>query len=489
MKSAPFKITLCLVLLVLGAKLNAQSVMEKITKLEKAVFTISAYDENENVIATRTGFFISGDGIAIAPASIFINADSVSLTLRNGRTYRISHIISSHPMADLILFKTLNTREKGFDYIIPSQNTEKGDKEVLIFSDPKEAQSGLSFGVVTGVFQAPYLDRLVKVKADFGMRSTGAPVINSDGDLIGIASYLEKNNACQYISTHVINDTLWTHYSDAKYVEHAKLHTKLMLPAPYILRGISYYMYGEWVEAAKSFSLELKRDSTHIVPYLFRAEARRQYENRIGMQSDYQHAKKMNPEHFLISYFEALDYLSAKDENKAFISLLACTDRHPHFAPALIEIGLLAIKLNKDVLIAKTYFERAIESAPLYANGYYELARLHIQYLRDDKVAMEDITKAIYLNANLPGAYSIRGTLNIQAENYLEAINDLDKAIYVDGTDTHALFNRGLAFYNLGMKQKSCKDWDTAGQLGHYKSIKYLSRYCNKTPISRTGGR
>ncbi len=489
MKPAPFNITFFLVMLIFGAKLNAQSVIEKITKLEKAVFSISAYDANENVIATRTGFFISGDGIAIAPASIFLNADSVSLALRNGRAYRISHIMSSHSMADLIMFKAINTREKGFDYIIPSQNTEKGDKEVLIFSDPKEAQSGLSFGVVTGVFQAPYLDRLVKVNADFGIRSTGAPVINSDGDLIGIASYLEKSKVCQYISTHVLNDTLWTDYTNVKYVEHAQLHQQLMLPTPYILKGISNYMYGEWVEAAKSFSLEIKGDSTHIVPYLFRAEARRQYENRIGMKSDYQHAKKINAGHFLMSYFEALEYLSLKDDNKAFASLMACIDQHPHFAPALIEFGLLAIKLHKDVLIAKRYFEQSIQSAPLYANGYYELSRLYIQYLQDDKAAMENISKAIYLNENLPGAYSIRGTLHIQAENYLEAISDLDKAIDLDHKDTHALFNRGLAFYNLGMKQKCCKDWDTAGQLGHYKSIKYLSRYCNKTPISRTDGR
>lgn len=489
MKSAPFKISICIVMLVLGAKLDAQSVMEKISRIEKAVFSISAYDVNENVIATRTGFFISSEGIAMAPASIFSNADSVSLTLRNGRTYGISNIMSSHPMADLVMFKTLNPREKGFDYIIPSQNTEKGNKEVLIFSDPKEAQSGLSFGVVTGVLQAPYLDRLVKVSADFGMRSTGAPVINSDGDLIGIASYLEKNNVCQYISTHVIDDTLWTRHNNNKYVAHAARHDKLMLPAPYILRGISYFMYGEWVEAAKSFSLEIKRDSTHIVPYVFRGEARRQYSNRIGMQSDYQHAKQMDADHFLTSYFEALEYLKIKDDGKAFASLMACTDQHPHFAPALVEFGLLAIKLHKDVLIAKRYFERAIQSAPLYANGYYELARLNIQYLHDDQVAMKNMDKAIYLNENLPGAYSIRGTLHIQAENYLEAITDLDKAIEVDHTDTHALFNRGLAYYNLGMKQKCCKDWDTAGQLGHYKSVKYLSRYCNKTPISRSGGR
>lgn len=489
MKPTQIKISIFIVMLILGSKAYSQGVMEKITRLEKAVFSITAYDAKENVIATRTGFFISSDGIAIAPASIFLNADSVILTLRSGRTYGISHILLSHSIADLVMFKTRNPRGKGFDYLIPSQSTEKSDKEVLIFSHPKDAQSGLSYGIVKRVYQAPYLDRLVMVNTDFGINSTGAPVINSDGDLIGIASYLEKTKVCQYVSTQVINDSLWIHYNNAKYVEHAKLQTQLNLPAPYLLRGISYYMYGEWIEAAKSFSQEIKRDSSQILSYILRGEARRKYENKIGFQSDYQKAKQMDPKHFLIAYFEALEYLRLKDDNKAFASLIASTDQNPHYGPALIEFGLLVIKLRKDVQIAKKYFEQAIQFGPLYANGYYELGRVYVQYLQDNKTAMENITKAINLNENLPGIYSIRGTMHIQAENYLEAIRDLDKAIEIDEKDTHALFNRGLAFYNLGMKQQCCKDWDAAGQQGHYKSIKYLSRYCSKVPISRNAKR
>ncbi|SMO83622.1 Trypsin-like peptidase domain-containing protein [Saccharicrinis carchari] len=486
MKAIPYQLTIFVLILLYGTTVEAQSVMEKIAKLEKAVFSISAYDAKENVTATRTGFFISGDGIAIAPASLFLDADSISLTLRNGRSYEVSHLISIHKMADLVLFKASGNRDRSLSYIIPSQETDKGNQEVLIFSHPQEAQGGLSLGTVSTVFQAPYLDRLVKVDSDFGPHSTGAPVMNSEGDLIGIASYLEKTNTCQFISTHVINDTLWEHSANNSLAKDTTLYRQKILPHPHMFRGISYLMNGDWVEAARNFTREISRDSTAVIPYIFRGEARRNYHNSIGMEADYAHAKKMDPKHFLIHYFEAMAFLRSRDDRAAFKHLITCLDQHPYFSPALIEFGLLAIKLHKDILTAKKSFEKAIKSSPIYANGYYELARLNMQYFREKASAMENLNKAISLNEKLPGVYSIRGTLRIQSENYLEAISDLDKAITIDTSDTHALFNRGLAFYNLGMKEKCCRDWDMAGQLGHYKSIKYLSRYCNKTPISPT---
>ncbi len=489
MKSILYHLTFCLLILSLSKSVVAQSVIGKITKLEKAVFTISSYDINEREITSRTGFFISRDGIAIAPSNIFLNSDSISVTLRNGKVYLISKIISSHKIANITMFKVFDHRQKGFDYIIPSQNAENGNNEVLIFSHPKEAESGVSLGVVTNVFQAPYLDRLIKVNSDFGIKSTGAPVMNNDGELIGIASFLKKSNTRQYISTHVINDTLWINHASTRSWKKTLVGKKQSIFHPYMLEGISNFMNSHWIESAKNFTLQIKNDTTDVLPYLLRGEARKRYENFMGMRADYNYVRKKNPKHFLLNYFEAIEFLKNKEENKAFVSLITSIEEHGSFAPSLVEFGLLVVKIRKDIETAKKCFDEAVKSSPLYAKGYYERSRLYIQYLENNEIAITDITKSISLNNRLPGSYSIRGTLRIQAENYLEAITDLGKAIDLDPNDTHALFNRGLAFYNLGMKQKCCVDWDTAGQMGHYKSIKYMSRYCNKTPIRRAGRR
>ena len=463
--------------------------MDKIEKLEKAVFTITSYDSNQNKITSRSGFFISADGIAIAPSNIFLHPDSIAVTLRNGKNYKVDRIISVHKMANLAMFKVTGQRQKGFDYIIPSQNTERNKNEVLVFSHPKETREGISLGVTANVFQAPYLDRIVEVQSDFGPQSSGAPVINDDGKLIGIAHFLEKNKIRHFLSTHILNDTLWVNFRDAQDWKKAAKEIYCTILQEHMYKGITNFAFDNWVEAAKNFSFQINNDTTSLAPFVLRGEARRRYENFMGMRTDFDHVNKRNSKHFLLHYFEAINHLKHKENNKAFLSLITSIEQHQNFSPALIEFGLLAIKLRHDLETAQKCFDQAIKSTPLFADGYYERSRLTIQYLKNPEAAMKDISKAIELNHKLPGAYSIRGTLRIQIENYLEAISDLDKAIEIDPNDTHALFNRGLAYYNLGMKQQCCKDWDKAGQLGHYKSIKYQSRYCNKTPIKRGGSR
>ncbi|WP_158027214.1 S1 family peptidase [Labilibacter marinus] len=453
--------------------------------MEKAVFTISSYDKNENLIASRTGFFISSDGIGIAPANVLLNPDSIAITLRNGRDYKVGKILSVHKLANLTMFKAIDHRQKGFEYIIPSQKTERDNNEVLIISNPEETEGGLSLGTVTKIHQAPYLDRMTQINANYGPQSAGAPVINSDGDLVGIANYINKGRMRHFLSTHILNDSLWINFSkESDWKKTLKTKHKHVL-YPYMLEGISSFMNTDWVESAKKFSFQIKSDSSNLKAYILRGEARRQYENFMGMKLDFEYVNQNEPKHFLVSYFEALNHLEKNEDNKAFVSLIASIEQNEYYSPALIEFGLLAVKLRNDVETAKKCFDQAIKTTPLYAKGYYERSRLLIQYLDNNSTAMEDISKAIELNNFLPGAYSIRGTLRIQTEDYLEAISDFDKALDIDRNDTHALFNRGIAHYNLGMKNRCCEDWDAASQLGHYKSVKYMSRYCNKTPISR----
>ena len=488
MKPILFCIAIWLITLVLSKNVKAQNVIDKISKLEKAVFSIASVDNNDQEVVVRTGFFISGDGIGIAPSNIFQNADSIVVTLRNGRTYGISRILSSHKMANLTMFKATSNRQRNFDYIIPSQESYGSKNEVLIFSHPEETEGGISLGVVINVFQAPYLDRLVRIKSDYGIKSTGAPVINNEGELIGIAGYLTKNKNHNFISTHVLNDTLWVNHPAKSYKTLTKGENKNVFN-PYMNYGILNFALSNWIEAAKNFTFKIQEDSAFIPAYILRGEARRQYENYMGMRTDFEYVKENNPNHFLLHFFEAQSHIKNKEDNKAFLSLIACIEQHESYSPALVEFGLMVINLRNDIQTAAKCYNLAIHTTPLYANPYYERSRLKIQYFDDNITAMDDITMAINLDNSLPGAYAIRGTLKIGNEDYLEAISDLEKALEIDPNDTHALFNRGIAYYNLGMKEKCCKDWDTAGQLGHYKSIKYISRYCSKISLKRSNRR
>ncbi len=466
-------------LLLVYTSTKAQSILDKINKYEKAVFSISSYTKDGSLNYTTSGFFISPDGIAIVPSKVFLKADSLTLTLKNGRVYGVDRILSTHKMANLALIKARDHRGKGFEYIIPSQKTERNQNEVLILSHPNETEEGVSLGNILKVFQAPYLDRVVVVNSNFDRMSIGAPVINNQGELVGIAGYLRESGTRYYMSTHILNDSLWVNHPYNNWKK-SVYHNHFSALHPHMHEGIIRFLNEQWIDAAKSFSFEIRNCPENIIAYIFRGEARRRYENYVGMRADIQNARQLNPNHFLIDYFEAEYLLREKRKDEAFVKFISSIEQYDSFSPSLVDFGLLAVELHRDIDTALKCYNKAIQCTPLYANGYYERSRLLQQYLNNDTLALEDINRAISLNKMLPGAYSIRGTLKIQTENYLEAIADFDRALNIDSNDTHALFNRGVAYFNLGMKEKSCRDWDKAGQLGHFKSVKYMSRYCNK---------
>ncbi len=470
--------------MVISHGLRGQNILDKINKLEKAVFSIESYRKDGSIEKSASGFFISPDGLAIAPASMFIKLDSLAIKLRNGKAYRIERVLSTHKMANLALFKVFDHRAKGFDYLIPAQHAKVSQAEVLILSDPDETEQGVSLGSITDVFQAPFLDRVVMLSVDFGFKSAGSPVFNNSGELVGIAGYVSNGGINYYLSTHTLNDSLWIDHPYNNWRNSIANNNRNNL-MPYMSEGIIHFLKHDWIQAAKIFTQEIMMDTLNVEAYLLRGVSRCGYENYLGMKDDYEVVDRLRPDYFLKYYFEARNLNDKGEKQKAYMSYVKCIQEFEGFSPALIEFGLLSVKLKRDVDTAIKCFNKAIQISPLNAEGYYERSRLLQQFFNKDDLALEDMDKAISLNRLLPGAYSIRGTLKIQSENYLEAINDFDIALAIDPDDTHALFNRGLAYYNLGMKKESCHDWNEAGQRGHYKSIKYISRYCNKIPINK----
>lgn len=457
---------------------KGQKVYKIIEKYEKAVFTIITYGETDSKNDTASGFFINPSGIAIVPANVFSNNDSGVITLKNNKTYSVSQVLSTHAMANLCLIKVVHPQGKSFDYIIPSQKTTSNQSEILVMCHPEDAESSLSYGEITKVYHAPYLDRLVEVSAKTSYKSNGSPVINSNGDLIGISA--RNLRFTHFYSTHVLNDTLWRkHASDLPHVKYRKSARIASL----MNNGVLNFMHEDWIESAKVFSQVLKLDSLNAKALMFRAESRRQYQNRHGSDLDIDRLCKLDANTFLVDYFNAEYNLANGNIKTAFLDYISCIEKHNSYAPALVGFGLLVMQLRNDLETAEDCFNKAIAASPLYANGFYERGRFIFQHLNFNERALKDIDRAVQLNPFLPGVYSIRGTLKIQTENYLGAISDFDKAIEYDKRDMYALFNRGIAFYNIGMKENCCADWIKAEMLGHYKATKFISQYCNEIVI------
>lgn len=468
--------TLCLFVLLIPGLSHSQRLVEIINQAERSALTVKSFTPSGTLLSEGCGFTISPDGLAIVPAHLFYNSDSLLVETRNGRKLGIHRLIQTHPFANLALVK-LSGKTREFDYFIPSKSPFRESQEILIFGHPSEAEEGITLGSIYKVLYQVFLNREGTTKNVLSKKSFGAPVINNRGELVGIVNAYDPALLPVVLGTAVLNDTNWVTVNIPLKQIPLNPDLRIQLRSD-INEGLFDMTNGKFEQAAASFSNYQKINKNNAVVYALRGHARYLYKNTYGSKEDLSIARKIEPGCFLPFYFEGLHLIDENKTDEAITHFSLCLERKPGFAFALVERGRLLYNAKRDFEAAYLDFLSATRIDTLYGAGYYEKGRFILQHFEDKNPAYQDIDKAIVLDPDLPGVFSIRGTMRINDQNYLSAIQDFDIALAKDPNDLSALFNRGVALFNLGMKEKACKDWDKAGSLGHYKSIKYTSRYC-----------
>lgn len=471
------KLKIVLSLLLSPFLLDAQSIVDIINTTEKAVFEVRAYNSARLQTGTASGFFLSSDGIAITMGNIFEKADSAVVTLRSGKTFEIERIISIHPHSNMALVKVEQSRQKTYNFLIPAKQSFRQNEELLFFTHPLESEDGMTLAPVTDLVNFPFISRTGILVGAYGIRSAGAPAISNKGQLCGIINVSKNGMHKVLYNTYLLNDSNWININIPikNYSSHQE---KRVLLDPLLSQSLLNITSQQYIEAAKNLSKFIKQNPEDYMGHCLRAYARYNYQNLVGSREDLDICQQLNPQGFLQYYFKSLFDIAVDKDDEARINLELCLDGKVDFAPAISQLAKLNFEQNNDIRGAFDWYTAAIDADSLWAEAYYERARLRMKHSSDEEATLEDINKTIYLDPDLPGIYSIRGTIFFTKQDYLPAIRDFDMAIERDIKDVHAWFNRGVAHYNIGLHEKACYDWDKAGKLGNYEAFKYISRYC-----------
>ena len=67
----------------------------------------------------------------------------------------------------------------------------------------------------------------------------------------------------------------------------------------------------------------------------------------------------------------------------------------------------------------------------------------------------------------------------MELKNFKEAIEDYNKAIFLDENDKECYYNRAIAKYNIGERESACKDLQKAFKLGDKQAEDVLNELCH----------
>jgi tetratricopeptide (TPR) repeat protein len=451
-----------------------QNLPDIIRQRSKAVASVSCYSVAGSVIDRVNGFFLSSDGIMIMPAYPFSKSDSVVVTIHNGRKLQVERVLSVHWHYNMAMVKVGGGRE--FDFMSPEKRSIRETDEVLVLVH--ESAGAQSEVVRIGkVMSIPEVARIGLVSTNIGQQSSGAPVINARGNLVGVFLDHESKSDC-LLSSLFIDDSGWIPVNSSPAKLYGNSHYRLRLRSDFI-DGLKSACISDFGEASKFMSLYIKNSGDDARAYFLRAMMRLNYGNEAGSNNDISYLLDIFPDNYAGFYLSGLSSERKGRYEEAMDWYGKASYVKQTSGVALLALSRMVLRNRKDVKGAFDLVSQAVFKDSLLAQAYLERGKMLLQHSSKTDKALADLSQAIYLDPDIEGVFTIRGTIFFDSQNYSLAIRDFDEAIKRKPNDMHALLNRGVAYYNMGLKDKACKDWDKASRLGNDKAYKFISRYCS----------
>jgi len=157
-------------------------------KARPAVMLLVVSDANGKEIATGTGFLVSSDGKLITNFHVIENAASAISKAENGVLFSVEGVLASDPKNDLVLLKI---KGNNFPFLMlgKSEKIEVGTR-IAVIGSPLGLEGTLSEGIVSAVREAKEVFSILQITAPISPGSSGSPVLNENGEVVGIASAL-----------------------------------------------------------------------------------------------------------------------------------------------------------------------------------------------------------------------------------------------------------------------------------------------------------
>lgn len=186
-----------IILLAVTASATQAKAPKWFKKSRNAVCQIVAYDEKGNETGRATGFFTSADGYGITGYDIFSNASKAVAIDINGISRNIKYVTGANRIYDVARFKT--DTYKPVQYLTATENpSQTGEALYIIQYSTDKSYLPQEYSIskcseMTGGYT--YYDLS---GADICRNAAGAPVFDTNGNVIGILQNAVDGDTCNY---------------------------------------------------------------------------------------------------------------------------------------------------------------------------------------------------------------------------------------------------------------------------------------------------
>lgn len=243
--------------------LYGQNVIQNILpKIQNAVFTV--YANLDNGISQGSGFFISTEGVGITNYHVLDGANNARIVTKDGKEYAIAKVLDYDADMDLVKFKIENPHNSKFQSLKIQTILPKQGSSIWSLSTPIGFEQTVSTGVVSALRNDDIHGAIIQITAPISHGSSGSPVLNMRGEVIGIATfgYEQGQNINFAVAANHINKLCKSLNISIAQMGRDPLETIN------IKNARKYFQQGEYQKAIELLDLEIKQNpQNHLAFY------------------------------------------------------------------------------------------------------------------------------------------------------------------------------------------------------------------------------
>jgi tetratricopeptide (TPR) repeat protein len=153
----------------------------------KAVVVVVTYNEKGEPISQGSGFIVRPDGAVVTNYHVISNAKDIKVKA-GAKVLDVEGLILADKENDIAILKAKGEKLQTVK-IGDSEKATIGGK-VYVISSPRGLENTISDGLLSGIREISSDKKVLQITAPVSPGSSGGPVFNKDGEVIGIATFL-----------------------------------------------------------------------------------------------------------------------------------------------------------------------------------------------------------------------------------------------------------------------------------------------------------
>lgn len=168
-----------------AAQAKRYTVPELAKAMAPAVVFIGNVDSSGQVQSIGSGFVVHADGIIVTNYHVIEGANALQVKMKDGEIYDRVEVVDHDERRDIAVLK-IRAFKKLPTLALASEQPEPGEEAVAI-GNPQGLEHTVSVGVVSAYRQAQGF-RLMQISVPISPGSSGGPLFNINGEVVGITS-------------------------------------------------------------------------------------------------------------------------------------------------------------------------------------------------------------------------------------------------------------------------------------------------------------